>query len=88
MKGIFRILLGLNEGRPGHATDASPKHKIQDFIKEGKIKWDNRKNGKLLRTPTRKWEFFLRACSLVTLRSQHAGPRKCPISNIPYHHYN
>jgi len=36
-------------------------------------------NRKLLRTPTRKWE-FLRTRSLVTLRSQHAGPRKCPIS--------
>lgn len=23
VKGIFRIWLGLNEGRPGHATDAS-----------------------------------------------------------------
>lgn len=39
-------------------------------------------NRKLLRTPTIKWE-FLRTRPLVTLRSQHAGPRKCPISNIP-----
>lgn len=39
-------------------------------------------NRKLLRTPTIEWG-FLRTRSLVTLRSQHAGPRKCPISSIP-----
>lgn len=39
-------------------------------------------NRKPPRTPTRKRE-FLRTRSLVTLWSQHAGPRKCPISNIP-----